>query len=148
MHITSEAVAQVFQSVSSVYDLMINAMSFGLHHTWKDMLVDQLPLSKDKTSKILDMATGTGDIAVRLLKRAQREEKKIELMACDACEEMLARGKEKNPQAPWTWGHEDALCLSFASDQFDGYVIAFGLRNVLPFYQGLKEAYRVLKPGG
>ena len=127
---------------------MNDLMSFGLHHMWKDMLVNQLPLHSGHTYKILDMAAGTGDISARLTERSKHHDFKLHLTACDASKEMIEKGKQRYSDAPWQWRCEDARSLSFKKDTIDAYLISFGLRNVLPFYDGLKEAYRVLKPGG
>lgn len=139
-------VGNVFKDVASQYDIMNDAMSFGLHRLWKDRFISEL--NPAPHSHLLDMAGGTGDIAFRYLKAAPTGHVTI----ADINEAMLDAGKEnqinKNIKGDITWQCADAQYLPFDDHQFDYYTIAFGIRNVTDISLALKEAYRVLKPGG
>ena len=143
-------VREVFDSVATRYDLMNDVMSGGLHRWWKSAFVDMLnPQSSDR---IIDVAGGTGDIAMRISDRvAARGGAHPQVIVCDINEAMVRAGKarEKSARYPaidWTVG--DAERLPWADGAFDAYTIAFGIRNVRDHTGTLKEAYRVLKPGG
>lgn len=149
MTASPEKVQAVFSDVASVYDKMNDLMSLGLHHTWKDIFVGQLPLKRQKMPlKILDMATGTGDIAARIQRRLNREKIDAALTLCDHNATMLFEGKNKHGRQKWSWQQEDATQLTIPANTFDLYVVSFGLRNMMPLHVALREAYRVLKPGG
>ncbi len=137
-------VKHVFESVAGKYDLMNDAMSGGLHRVWKARFVDMLHPRADM--EILDVAGGTGDIAFRIRERAGAK-----LTLCDINEEMLKVGQrravDKNiHDIEWVCGNAEEL--PFEDNRFDAYTIAFGIRNVTDIPKALKEANRVLKPGG
>jgi demethylmenaquinone methyltransferase/2-methoxy-6-polyprenyl-1,4-benzoquinol methylase len=140
-------VQNVFSEVASKYDVMNDLMSFGLHRIWKDVLINEFMVMPDST--LLDVAGGTGDIAVRFLKRGGD---KVTLL--DLNKNMLDVGKkkisDKNPRflSQIDWVCANAEELPFADDSFDFYSIAFGIRNVTDKNKALREAFRVLKPGG
>ena len=140
-------VRQVFESVAPRYDLMNDLMSGGVHRLWKNALIDQA--NPRPGERFLDVAGGTGDIAFRILKR-QRE--RADVTVCDINPAMLAVGRDRAVDRGllqglnWTTG--DAENLPFPDRSFDGYTIAFGLRNVTDIDKALGEAWRVLKPGG
>lgn len=143
----------VFASVAGNYDLMNDLMSGGLHRLWKDHLVSLMNPKAGQT--ILDVAGGTGDIALRCWKRAKG---KADIIVCDLNPEMLEQGRAKatdqgilssaqaHPQIQWV--HGNAEDLPMPSRSVDTYSIAFGLRNVTRIDKALSEAARVLKPGG
>ena len=144
-------VREVFESVAPRYDLMNDLMSMGVHRLWKDALADVVNPRADE--KLLDVAGGTGDIAFRLLRKV--EEKKgasAHVTVCDINAAMLGVGRDRAIDRgllqglAWTTG--DAEKLPFPDRSFDAYTIAFGLRNVTDIDKALREAYRVLKPGG
>lgn len=142
-------VRQVFSSVAARYDLMNDLMSGGIHRLWKDAMVEWL--GPRPGWRVLDVAGGTGDIAFRIaaLTRARGEAARISV--CDINPDMVAEGvrraKAKNETAiEWVVG--DAEKLPFPDSSFDGYTIAFGIRNVTHIAAALEEARRVLKPGG
>ena len=136
-------VGDVFSSVARRYDVMNDLMSGGLHRLWKDRFVARVAPRNGET--ILDMAGGTGDIAFRMARRGAR------VTVADINPDMLAVGRERAEAKGLTgleWRVENAEALSFASGAFDGYTIAFGIRNVTDIPAALKEAHRVLKRGG
>ena len=144
-----DKVLGVFNSVADSYDLMNDAMSFGIHRLWKNRFVDDF-IDPPHDIKVLDVAGGTGDIAFRILDKLGPNG---HVTMCDINANMLEAGKKRsenknhNPnQISWIVG--DAQALEFPDDTFDAYTIAFGIRNVVNIDKTLKEAYRVLKPGG
>lgn len=148
---TAPQIQKVFDDAASVYDIMNDFMSFGLHHTWKDMFVGKIPLKAPPHGRplaCLDMASGTGDVAIRLHDRLIRDNITASLTVCDKNENMLSKGRVKYDHMPWTWVTADATCLFFHDNSFDLYVVSFGLRNMPPLHKTLKEAFRVLRPGG
>ncbi|MFM6852816.1 MAG: class I SAM-dependent methyltransferase [Sphingopyxis sp.] len=136
-------VGSVFSSVAKKYDMMNDAMSGGMHRLWKDRFVRLL---KPRAGEhILDMAGGTGDIAFRIAQSG------ASVTVSDINPDMLGVGMERATQrgiAGLTWSEQNAEKLTFDDAQFDGYTIAFGIRNVTYIDQALAEAFRVLKPGG
>ncbi len=140
-------VRQVFESVAPRYDLMNDLMSGGVHRLWKNALVDVV--NPRPGERFLDVAGGTGDIAFRLLKR---QGNRPDITVCDINPAMLAVGRDRAVNRGLlkglTWTTGDAENLPFPDRSFDGYTIAFGLRNVTDIDKALGEAYRVLRPGG
>lgn len=136
----------VFGSVASKYDVMNDAMSFGIHRIWKDAMMDWL--APRAGQRLLDVAGGTGDIAFRFLKRAGRGHATV----LDLTEAMLVEGRRRaeaealSGSLDWVVG--DAMALPFADNSFDVYTISFGIRNVTRPEAALAEAFRVLRPGG
>jgi demethylmenaquinone methyltransferase/2-methoxy-6-polyprenyl-1,4-benzoquinol methylase len=136
-------VGAVFSSVAKNYDVMNDAMSGGMHRLWKDRFVNRV---KPRAGEmILDMAGGTGDIAFRM----QAHDALVTV--ADINPDMLAVGMERAEDRDiggLSWSEQNAEKLSFDSNSFDAYTIAFGIRNVTHIDQALKEAHRVLKRGG
>lgn len=135
----------VFSSVATRYDLMNDAMSLGIHRLWKDAMLDWL--APRPGMALLDVAGGTGDIAFRVLDRTGGD---AEVTVCDLTEAMLVEGRRRaesrGDAAAWVAG--DAMALPFADRGFDAVTIAFGIRNVTRIADALREARRVLRPGG
>lgn len=143
-------VNEVFASVASRYDLMNDLMSGGLHRLWKEDFVTQLaPPRNDRPFKLLDVAGGTGDIALRF---ANRSGANATAVIFDISQEMLDVGQERITKAGLddriTLQQGNAENLPFADKSFDAYTIAFGIRNVTHIEKALTEAQRVLKVGG
>jgi demethylmenaquinone methyltransferase/2-methoxy-6-polyprenyl-1,4-benzoquinol methylase len=145
-------VRAVFDSVAPRYDLMNDLMSAGIHRWWKDQMVARL---KPRRGQLLvDVAGGTGDIALRALPSLapQGEEGGGAVVVCDASERMLASGRaralDRGILAGIEWVCADAEHLPLAGRSVDLYTIGFGLRNVTRIEGALAEARRVLKPGG
>ena len=138
-------VKQVFDSVAKNYDVMNDVMSMGVHRLWKDALMDWLAPRPHQV--LMDLAGGTGDVALRFLKRGGGSVKIV-----DINEEMLLAGQARSvmrsyqDRLDWIVGNAEALPL--ADNSVDRATIAFGLRNVTNRDIALSEIHRVLKPGG
>ena len=136
----------VFSSVASKYDVMNDAMSFGIHRIWKDAMMDWL--APRAGQRLLDVAGGTGDVSFRFLKRAGPGHATV----LDLTEPMLIEGRKRaeanamSDSLDWVVG--DAMHLPFEANTFDVYTISFGIRNVTRPQEALNEAFRVLRPGG
>ena len=142
-------VREVFSSVAARYDLMNDLMSAGVHRIWKDAMVEWL--NPQPCWKVLDVAGGTGDIAFRIADMARARGGDADITVCDINAQMLGegvrRGHEKGEKSiQWICG--DAEKLPVPDGHFDAYTIAFGIRNVTHMNAALREARRVLKPGG
>lgn len=140
-------VRDVFDSVASRYDLMNDLMSGGIHRLWKAQLIERLDPRPGQT--LLDLAGGTGDVARRFLARAGASSAAI---ICDINESMVRTGRDRAlddgavAELSWLVGNAESLPLPDGS--VDVCTISFGLRNVTRIPAALREAYRVLKPGG
>ena len=140
----SKLVKKVFNKVYDKYDLMNDIMSLGTHRIWKKNLVSWINPSKN--NKIIDVASGTGDIA-KLCSEIQIIVVKI--ICVEPNEKMLKEGKKKIKNFNnIKWKMSSAENLPFEDETFDYYTISFGIRNVTNFNKSLDEAYRVLKNGG
>ena len=141
----AEKVQQIFSSVSKGYDLANRILSLGLDQLWRRQLVRQaiphLPL--EQPAAILDVATGTGDLAMAFRKELGAGAR---IIGADFSPAMLdvARSKDASIQ----WQTADALQLPFADSSFDLATISFGLRNVTDTAQAVRELHRVVRPGG
>ena len=126
---------------------MNDAMSLGIHRLWKDAMVDWL--APWPGMRLIDVAGGTGDIALRFLRRLNG---RGHATIVDANAEMLARGAGRKGARAYPgaldWVAGDAMALPFANAAFDAYTMSFGIRNVTRIETGLAEAFRVLRPGG
>ena len=143
-------VNEVFSKVAERYDQMNDLMSGGLHRLWKDDFVAMLnPPRGQSAFNHLDVAGGTGDIAFRILRSGGPN---VRVTVADISPEMVGEGRERAEtdgllgRCSFTVGNAEAL--AFPDKSFDGYSIAFGIRNVTHIDRALAEAYRVLKPGG
>ncbi|CAO5674496.1 MAG: Ubiquinone/menaquinone biosynthesis C-methyltransferase UbiE [Holosporales bacterium] len=141
-------VKELFQSVSNKYDLMNDAMSFGMHRLWKNSFVESLPLKH--SDHILDLASGTGDIAFKILKDYKVYAPFLTL--CDLTEDMLLKAKERSINQGILNNIEFILAsgehLPFEDNTFHGVTMSFGLRNTTHKDLVLREVYRILKPNG
>ena len=142
------AVQATFTSVASRYDLANHFLSFGIDFFWRKKLVQVA--SRGNYGKILDLATGSGDVALALREGLSGE---FTVTGVDFCEPMLERARVKRSRKKldekknqFTFG--DFLNLDFEEETFDLVTIAFGLRNLSDRKIGLSEILRVLKPGG
>ena len=134
----------VFDKVYNKYDLMNDIMSFGVHRRWKKNLINMMNPSKNQN--LIDVACGTSDIAKLFLESINNN---AHITCVDPNEGMITKGKEKLKQYKnLNWVISSAEKLPIDSDKFDFYTISFGLRNTKDIDKTLKEAYRVLKPGG
>ena len=140
-------VQDLFNRISSSYDLMNDLMSGGMHRLWKDLFVKRVaPLPSDV---ILDLAAGTGDISLRLLKTSHQ---RIHLFMSDLSLKMLENGEKRILDAGFIKNINfvviGAETLPFPDGFFDKITISFGLRNVSNRKEALSEIFRVLKPNG
>lgn len=141
----SQLVKEVFDSVANRYDIMNDIMSLGMHRLWKEKMVSSVHFKKN--SKVLDIAGGTGDIAIRIA----RGEPSAQVTVCDINQNMLDKGRDKainSNQLNFNWVCANAESLPFEDSEFDYYTVAFGIRNFSDRKKALSEAYRVLKPNG
>eukprot|EP00040_Diaphanoeca_grandis_P003195 m.24156 g.24156 ORF g.24156 m.24156 type:complete len:319 (-) comp14486_c0_seq1:52-1008(-) len=157
-HQKQEMVGTVFHNVAESYDKMNDAMSLGIHRLWKRELMKQL--NPDRSTRLLDVAGGTGDIAFRFLKSAaanntssMASDTTPHVTVCDINSSMLAVGQERSvglgiSQDQIKFVEGSAEELPFDDNSFDAYTISFGIRNVTNIDKALKEAHRVLVPGG
>ena len=140
----SKLVKKVFNKVYDKYDLMNDIMSLGTHRIWKKNLVSWVNPSKNST--VIDVASGTGDIAKLCLDKTNNS---CEIVCVEPNEKMLSEGKRKLKRYNnLKWVLSSAENLPFKDNTFDYYVISFGIRNVTNLDKSLNEAYRVLKNGG
>ena len=139
-----DLVEKVFNKVFDKYDLMNDFMSLGVHRFWKKDLINMMAPMKNK--KLIDVACGTGDIAKLYLKKTKNDSTVFNI---DSNENMINQGKKKFKDSKnITWEIQNAEKLNFDDNYFDYYTISFGIRNVTSIDKVLKEALRVLKPGG
>ena len=137
-------VSKVFQDVFEDYDLMNDVMSLGVHRVWKKQFIYWLNPQKNTT--LIDVASGTGDIAKLYLNHIND---KGNVYCVDKNKGMLGLNKKKfKKNINIKWYCSGAEKLPFKNNFFDYYTISFGIRNVNNLNNTLKEAYRVLKPGG
>ncbi|KAL7280175.1 hypothetical protein ACG7TL_006594 [Trametes sanguinea] len=152
-------VRNVFESVASSYDVMNDAMSLGVHRLWKDDFVARLKPGARGPMRCIDVAGGTGDIALRILDFAREKyaDRETSVDVVDINAEMLKEGYKRfkktmyhnTPQVAFKQANaQDMPESEFPSNTYDLYTIAFGIRNCTSIPDVLKEAYRVLKPGG
>jgi demethylmenaquinone methyltransferase / 2-methoxy-6-polyprenyl-1,4-benzoquinol methylase len=143
-------VHDVFSAVAPQYDLMNDLMSAGIHRLWKAEMIDLLKPRPGMC--VVDVAGGTGDIAIRILERIDGPESGAFVTVCDVNEAMLQRGRDraidKGICASIHWLCGDAEELPITDACADAYTIAFGMRNLTHIDRALSEARRVLKPGG
>ncbi len=137
-------VTKVFKDVFDKYDFMNDLMSLGVHRLWKQNFIHFL--NPQKNTKLIDVASGTGDIAKLFLNKIKHEGY---VYCVDENKEMLNLSKKKNKEnVNIKWFCNNAEKLPFKKNFFDYYTISFGIRNVENIDKTLQEAYRVLKPGG
>ena len=142
-------VDDVFHKVATRYDLMNDLMSLGLHRAWKDALVAKVRPSLRRPFAHVDVAGGTGDVAMRV---AQAGGPLTTVTLVDVNADMLRVAEERaatRSLSSWlTFVEANAEALPLADSSFDAYTIAFGIRNVPRIDAALSEAYRVLRRGG
>lgn len=140
----------MFDGIAARYDLLNRIMSLGLDGRWRRALVGALQLpTLPPEGPILDVATGTGDVALALL----RAQPSLQVTGLDPSTQMLARAAQKRarcalPKAQFTLVEGDAQAMPFADNTFAAACISFGIRNVPDRRQGLREMARVVRPGG
>ncbi len=142
-----ENIQQMFGSIAPRYDFLNRMLSLGIDRRWRKKAVRLLKYREG--ARILDVATGTGDVALEI---ARATPPSVKITGADFCKEMVALGQIKAAQSPYAdrIDFKVAPCedLPFPNETFDSITIAFGIRNVVDRKLGLAEMWRVLRPGG
>jgi len=156
--LTEPQVQAMFDRIAGFYDVMNTVMTAGLHHRWRARAADLAALSTGDSA--LDVACGTGDLAIELSRRVGADG---EVIGSDFSEEMLERARVKAPSGGAGGGHVaagggaptrirfewgNALDLGYETGEFDAATVGFGARNFSDLDRGLAEMARVVKPGG
>jgi demethylmenaquinone methyltransferase / 2-methoxy-6-polyprenyl-1,4-benzoquinol methylase len=134
-------VRAMFDRIARVYDLMNSVMTAGLHHRWRERAADLAAVGPG--GRALDVACGTGDLAIEL---ARRVGPTGTVVGSDFSEAMLERARQKSSAVTWEWAN--ALELPYPDDGFDAATVGFGARNFSDLDRGLAEMARVVRPGG
>ena len=138
----TKLVQKVFSDVAFNYDFMNDIMSLGAHRLWKKIFIDLVnPLNDDI---IIDVGSGSGDLVLEI----QKKNLNANIDIVDLNEKMLNEGKKRIKKGNVNFYKQNAENLGFANNYYDKYVIAFCLRNITDIDQSLREAFRILKPGG
>jgi len=140
-------IRDMFDRIAPRYDLLNRVLSLGIDRRWRRFAVRQLQVPRD--GLVLDIATGTGDVALEI---ARQTDASVGIIGSDFTQGMLVIGREKIAGSPYRDRIRlvNAPCeaMPHPDQTFDGITIAFGIRNVVDREQGLREMLRVLKPGG
>ncbi|MEW5846173.1 MAG: bifunctional demethylmenaquinone methyltransferase/2-methoxy-6-polyprenyl-1,4-benzoquinol methylase UbiE [Bacteroidota bacterium] len=143
---STSSVAAMFNSIAPSYDFLNHLLSLGIDKIWRRRLVKRL--LRANPQNVLDVATGTADLALALAKRSPA----VKVVGIDISESMLAIGmvkvKKRKLADRIALKKASALSIPYADDHFNAAMVAFGVRNFEDLSQGLKEICRVLKPGG
>ena len=140
----SKLVNSVFSDVHKKYDLMNDIMSLGIHRVWKEKFIDWM--NPQPETKLIDVASGTGDIAKIFLDKSKNSG---QVTCVEPNTKMLDQGKKKlKKYKNIKWINAPAEKIPTKDNTFDYYSISYGIRNVTNINVVLKEAFRVLKPGG
>jgi demethylmenaquinone methyltransferase / 2-methoxy-6-polyprenyl-1,4-benzoquinol methylase len=131
-------VRAMFDRIAGIYDPLNSVMTVGLHHRWRTRAADLAAVGPG--SRVLDVATGTGDLAIELARRG------CEVVGTDFSDEMLELARKKAPELRWE--HANALELPYGDGEFDAATVGFGARNFSDLERGLAEMARVVRPGG
>lgn len=134
-------VRAMFDRIAGFYDVMNTVMTAGMHHRWRSRAVELAAVGPG--SRVLDVATGTGDLAAALVEAVMPGGA---VVGCDFSDAMLALARAKVPQA--TFEYADALELPYANNEFDAATVGFGARNFADLERGIGELARVVMPGG
>ena len=139
-------VRRMFDSIAGRYDMLNRMLSLGMDRLWRRKMVDSLRPSSPQ--RILDVASGTGDLALLMCRRLQPQQ----IIAADLSEEMMAVGRRKATKAGYasriSFEHQDCMTLTYSDHSFDAITVAFGVRNFANLERGLSEMERVLRPDG
>jgi demethylmenaquinone methyltransferase/2-methoxy-6-polyprenyl-1,4-benzoquinol methylase len=138
-------VRAMFDRIAGFYDVMNSVMTAGLHHAWRRRAADLAEIGPG--DRVLDVATGTGDLALELARRVGADG---DVVGSDFSEEMLAYARAKAPdaEAPITFEWANAMALPYANGEFAAATVGFGARNFSDLDLGLSEMARVVRPGG
>lgn len=148
MHIPiGDKVEKMFSGIANKYDFLNHILSFGIDYYWRERLANKV--KKLEPRALMDLATGSGDVAFKLSKTLKKESI---ITAVDFCQPMLDQAELKKGRSEQylniTFKHGDAMHLDFEDNTFDVVTIAFGVRNFEDRQKGLREILRVLKPQG
>ena len=139
-------VKRMFDSIAGTYDQLNHTLSFGIDRIWRKKGIAYLRPFAPKS--ILDIATGTGDLAISM----QRKLNADRIIGADISEGMMDVGRQKVAEAGLSehisFEYQDCTALTYAEDSFDAVTAAFGVRNFEDIEQGIREMYRVLRPNG
>lgn len=139
-------VKRMFDSIAGTYDQLNHTLSFGIDRIWRKKGIAYLRPFAPKS--ILDIATGTGDLAISM----QRNLNADRIIGADISEGMMDVGRQKVAEAGLSehisFEYQDCTALTYAEDSFDAVTAAFGVRNFEDIEQGIREMYRVLRPDG
>ncbi len=141
-------VREMFAGIADRYDLLNHLLSVNTDRRWRRLVAKKLrPVLAVKSAQVLDVACGTGDLAIEL---AAADGTQARIIGTDFCRPMLdiAARKAAVEKGSIPFIEADAMALPFADESFDAVSIAFGLRNLSNVQDGLHELWRVLKPGG
>jgi demethylmenaquinone methyltransferase/2-methoxy-6-polyprenyl-1,4-benzoquinol methylase len=136
-------VRAMFDRIAGFYDRMNSVMTAGLHHAWRRRAADLAAVGPG--ARVLDVATGTGDLAFEL---ARRVGPSGEVVASDFSERMLDLARAKPGASSVRFETANALALPYRDDEFDAATVGFGARNFSDLSGGLREMVRVVRPGG
>jgi demethylmenaquinone methyltransferase / 2-methoxy-6-polyprenyl-1,4-benzoquinol methylase len=143
----SKKIQAMFSSIAARYDLLNRLLSLGRDRYWRRFAVSQLP--KISSGAILDVATGTGDVAIEIAERYPHD---VRVTGVDLSDKMIELGIEKIRRAGLqeriTLGTGNVYSLDLKDNTFDAAIIAFGIRNVQDYKKGISEMGRVVKKGG
>lgn len=142
----ARAVREMFSGIAPKYDFLNHFLSINIDKRWRRAVAEKLEtVLENPAALVLDVACGTGDLAIELQKGA-----KAKVFGTDFCRPMLeiAFGKNEKNDFPIPYVEADGMNLSFADESFDAVTIAFGLRNFSNWEEGLRELYRILKKDG
>ena len=142
----AKAVREMFSGIAKRYDFLNHFLSVNTDKRWRRLVRRKLETEiSNPNAVILDVACGTGDLAIELQQNAQAK-----VFGTDFCRPMLTIAAEKNPKNKTSipYIEADGMNLSFADNSFDAVTIAFGLRNFSNWLDGLKELHRIVKVGG
>jgi demethylmenaquinone methyltransferase / 2-methoxy-6-polyprenyl-1,4-benzoquinol methylase len=134
-------VRAMFDRIARVYDLMNSVMTAGMHHRWRERAVEMAQVGPG--DRALDVATGTGDLAIALAKRVGPQG---HVIGSDFSEQMLELARRKSNAVAFEWAN--ALGLPYEDNSFDAVTVGFGARNFSDLQAGLTEMTRVTRPGG
>ncbi len=143
----AEQIRDMFSGIAGKYDLANHALSLGVDYYWRKVLVRSV--AGERPRRVVDLATGSGDVAIALKRRLGPE---VEVSGLDFCQPMLDEANRKKRRLPLTremqFAPGDCLDLPLETESIDVLTIAFGLRNLEDRDAGLREMLRVLRPGG
>ncbi|HYN50562.1 MAG TPA: class I SAM-dependent methyltransferase [Thermoleophilaceae bacterium] len=131
-------VRAMFDRIARIYDRMNSVMTAGMHHRWRERSADLARV--ERGDRALDVATGTGDLALELARRG------ASVTGLDFSGRMLEVARDKAPEIDWVQGN--ALELAYEKGEFDAVTVGFGARNFSDLDRGMREMVRVAKPGG